>query len=251
MEGWTTIPIAAMALALLPMLLFGFAGEWVSRRIERWPTAWRIALPAVLCIPYVIVTVSARSFRWEWFAVYALLPVVVAGLLHVARVRDAREVGTALDYLVVFGLALIVDLRWFAGTWPRHLSAINKAVLLDAGLYGFQVIRGLSGIGYDLRVRTTDLRTGLRELALYALIAIPLGLALGFLKLKLHWQKPGMAVFAWVVTFFFVAVPEEAVGCRTCSSAAWDARPRCSSRRSSSASRISISGPYSSTGAMC
>ena len=198
-----------MLVALLPMFVFGFAGDWLKRHLERLPMASRLALPAIFSIPYLIVTLVAKSFRWEWFAVYALLPVAVAALLYVARTRDANERGTMADYVVLFALALIVDLRWFVAAWPSHLSAINKAVLLDAGLYGFHVIRGLSGVGYDLRVRLSDVRSGLRELAFYAPIAIPLGLALGFLHLNLHRPNPGTAVFAWVVTFFFVAIPEE------------------------------------------
>jgi uncharacterized protein len=208
-EGWTTAPVIAMLLALLPVFALGFAGDPITRKLQRLSLAWRLGLSAVISVPYLVVTLTAKSFRWEWFAVYALLPVAVAALLHQARIRDANERGTAADYFVIFALALIVDLRWFVAAWPRHLSAINKAVLLDAGLYGFHVMRQLSGVGYDLRVRLNDVRVGMRELAFYAPIAIPLGLALGFLRLNLHWPNPGRAVFAWVITFFFVAVPEE------------------------------------------
>jgi membrane protease YdiL (CAAX protease family) len=71
------------------------------------------------------------------------------------------------------------------------------------------VIRRLQGVGFDLRLRVADLRIGIRELAMYAPIAIVLGLLLGFLHF--HAQLPSLfhVVAAWVFTFFFIAVPEE------------------------------------------
>ena len=57
------------------------------------PVAVRIARPAVLCVPYVIVAISYGQFRWGWFALYLLLPVTVSWLLyraHAARSGGAR-----------------------------------------------------------------------------------------------------------------------------------------------------------------
>ena len=100
-------------------------------------------------------------------------------------------------------------MRWFEAPWPVRLHVVNKIILLDSGLYGFLAIRQLSGVGFDLRIRLSDLRTGLRELLFYASIAVPLGLWLGFLHFRPHRPGPGIAIGTWLVTFFAIAVPEE------------------------------------------
>jgi membrane protease YdiL (CAAX protease family) len=50
---------------------------------------------------------------------------------------------------------------------------------------------------------------GLREFVFYLPIALTLGLALGFLHLHLTLPSMLQAVGAFVLTFFFIAVPEE------------------------------------------
>ncbi len=82
-------------------------------------------------------------------------------------------------------------------------------LLLDAGIYGFLVIRKLQHVGFDLRLRLADLRIGARELAFYAPIAIALGLALGFLHFHAYVPSVSQVLLAWIFTFFFIAVPEE------------------------------------------
>jgi membrane protease YdiL (CAAX protease family) len=166
---------------------------------------------------------------------YALLPVAVAALLAQANRADppvqpepaAADLSVQRaawqDFLVLAILGLAVDLRWFEGAWPPHLAIFNKVLLLDLGLYGFLALRPLAGAGFDLRIRLRDAATGLRELLLYLPIALALGLSLGFLHLHSFWPVapfPGLAAwglwaslaaipFAWIFTFFFIAVPEE------------------------------------------
>jgi membrane protease YdiL (CAAX protease family) len=160
-------------------------------------------------VPYALVTATLAAFRWEWFALYALLPVAIAGLLWQARQADRAQRGNWRDFLVLGALGLAVDLRWLERAWPAHLAVFNKMLLLDAGIYGFLVVRQLDGVGFDLRLRLRDCATGLREFGWYAPIAIVLGLSLGFLHLHAVWPRPAGLVGAFVFTFAFIAVPEE------------------------------------------
>jgi hypothetical protein len=197
--------------ALLILLPFLYAAFWPpgAQDAQRPPLAVRIGRPGVLCVPYAIVAISYGQFRWGWFALYLLLPVVISFLLHRAGVVDPEQRGDWRDLLVLAVLGLAVDLRWFEPAWPPRLAVFNKMLLLDAGIYGFLAIRRLNGVGFDLRLRMADLRIGLRELAFYAPMAIALGLSLGFLHF--HAQIPTVAhvVLGWVFTFFFIAIPEE------------------------------------------
>ena len=199
----------AASLTLLPFLAAAFFAKSLAKWSPVVPVWVRILRPSVLCVPYVLVAWSAGNFRWGWFALYASLPVAVAGLLWQAREIDLEQRGNWRDFLVLAALGLSVDLRWFEGAWPAHLAVFNKMLLLDAGIYGFLAVRRLDGVGFDLRLRLRDLGVGLRELVLYTPIAVVLGLSLGFLRFHPIWPRMTQAVVAFVFTFFFIAVPEE------------------------------------------
>lgn len=206
---FTPATVIAALLTLVPFLAAAFFPEWFGRLRERVPSGVRLLCPALLCIPYVLVAWWAGIFRLDWFLLYALLPVVVVLLLEHARRADPEQRGTWRDYFVLAVLGLAVDLRWFEPAWPARMAVFNKMLLLNAGIYGFLVIRQLDGVGFDLRLRLRDIAVGLREFAFYVPIALPLGLALGFLHLHAVWPRIGQAVGAVVLTFFFIAVPEE------------------------------------------
>ena len=204
----------AALLTLLPLLATAFFPAAVAGWIRRLPAWAQVLCPAALCVPYLLVTCSAGVFRWGWFALYALLPVAIAGLLGQARrVDETSQTGNWRDFLVLAALGLAVDLRWFEGAWPAHLAIFNKMILLDAGIYGFIGVRKLEGAGFDLRLRLRDAGIGLRELCFYTPIALALGLSLGFLHVHPTGLDawPGIAPIAgaWIFTFFFIAVPEE------------------------------------------
>ena len=205
-----TVPfIFAAIFAMIPYLAAAFFGKHFSAALDRFPKIARFGLPAVFCVPYLVVTLSTGSFRWGWFALYLLLPVAIAVALDQARRIDLRQRGSWLDFLVLIPLGLAVDLRWFEPAWPGHLAVFNKVVLLDAGIYGFQFIRKLDGVGFDLRLRLCDLGFGLREFLFYTPVAIVLGLGIGFLHFHVLWPSPLKLGGALIFTFFFIAVPEE------------------------------------------
>jgi membrane protease YdiL (CAAX protease family) len=197
--------VTAAVIALAPYLAAAFFPEQLTRYIQSLRPWLRFCLPALLCLPYVLVTGAAGEFRWEWFLLYAALPPSIAILL--GQAVGARNNWREFVVLAVLGLA--VDLRWFEGAWPAHLAIFNKVLLLDAGIYGFMLVRKLEGTGFDLRLRWKDVGIGLRELVFYTPLALMLGLALGFLHAHAVLPRPSAMAFAWVFTFFFIAVPEE------------------------------------------
>lgn len=202
--------VAAALLALLPYLAAAFFPAQLAGRARTLPAWAQIALPALLAIPYAIVSLDAGSFRWYWLAVYAFVPPALA-LAARCFPRNERNIWPQLAVLVLLGLS--VDLRWFERAWPAHLSVFNKVLLLDAGIYAFFLLSPLSGAGFSLRLRLRDLATGLREFLFYLPIAVPIGLITGFLHAhQFTWRPvPLLAQFfeAWIFTFFFIAVPEE------------------------------------------
>jgi uncharacterized protein len=194
---------------LVPLLYAAFFPERIAAVGRAFPRPLRIAAPALLCVPYLLVARSSHHFHWAWLALYALLPVGIAFLLDQARTVDTHRRGNWRDFLVLAALGLAVDLRWFEPAWPPGYSVFGKMLLLDAGIFAFQGVRQLDGVGFDLRMRRDDVVIGLREFLFYALIAIPLGLGLGFLHFHAALPQPLRAIEASVFTFLFIAIPEE------------------------------------------
>jgi uncharacterized protein len=168
----------------------------------------RILAPVLLVLPYVVIAALHGVFLWRWCALYLLLPPAITLLLSLAAARDPQQRGSWQDALILAVLGLAVDLRWFEGAWPAGLAGLGKLLLVDAGLYGFVVIRQLQGTGFDFHFRWVDWKSGLRELVFFAPIVIGLGYALGFLHPHSNALRLSMA-WKWVYIFIFVAVPEE------------------------------------------
>jgi hypothetical protein len=206
---FTAANFIAAVITLVPLVAAAFFGASVAAWAQRLPLWLRLSCPSILSVAYLLVACSSGLFRWSWFALYAVLPVAIACLLWQACRVDPEQNGNWRDLLILATLGLAVDLRWFEGAWPAHLTIFNKMLLLDAGIYGFMLIRQLNGVGFDLRLRLRDAGIGLRELILYMPIALALGLGLAFLHLHASW--PGLAPIAaaWLFTFFFIAIPEE------------------------------------------
>ena len=209
--GYYLRPGAVVAAVLLvaPMLAAGFCPALLEKFAGWLPRKLRVIAPAALSIPYALTAASFGIFRWGWLAVYGVLPVAIAFLLEQAQSEDSGRRGNWRDFAVLLVLGLAVDLRWLEPAWPHGLAALGKILLLDAGIFGFLVVRGLDGVGFDLRLTRRDLGRGLAEYCLYAVIAIPLGLWLGFLHFHVIWPSPLRALGAFVFTFFFIAIPEE------------------------------------------
>lgn len=201
--------IVAALLLLTPMLGAAFSPASVEKLGRVLPRIVRVSAPALLCVPYALTAKSFGMFNRGWLAVYALLPVAIAFLLEEARAEDPDQTGNWRDYLVLLVLGLAVDLRWLEPAWPRGLAALGKMLLLDAGIFGFLVVRRLEGVGFDLRLTGRDLRRGIGEYLLFALIAIPLGLGLSFLHFHAEWPSLLRALGAFIFTFLFIAIPEE------------------------------------------
>jgi uncharacterized protein len=200
--------ILAALLTLVPYFSAAFCPSSLELA-RRLPIRLRILAPALLGLPYALVSLSTGLFRWPWLALYTLLPVGISLLLYEGSLADPAQLGGWRDFLVLISLGLAVDLRWFEPAWGPGLAVFNKMLLLDAGIYGFLVIRQLRQVGFDLRLRLRDLGIGLLALAAYAPIAVVFGLWLGFLHFHALMPSGGGVVLGWLFTFFFIAVPEE------------------------------------------
>jgi membrane protease YdiL (CAAX protease family) len=195
-----------VALVLAPYWAFGFGFDnWLRTHLTN-KFAQALA-PQLLIVAYLVFALPSGQFLWSMCLGMAAIVLAITLLLQHANGHGAPNWS---DILVLALLGISVDLHFFDRAWPvAGLSGMPKLLFVDAGLYGYLVIRPIAGIGFDFRVRLSDIAIGLREFLYFAPIAILLGFALHFLHLH---QTPGSPLaFAagWLFTLFFVALPEE------------------------------------------
>jgi len=195
----------SFALILGPYWAFGFGlGDWVRRKLEN--RGARILGILLLITPYLVFSIPRGDLHAGFCFGFAAVLLCVAALLGFAR---PEEPGWA-DAFALAILALAVELRYFNSAFGvPGLSGLAKLTFVNAGLYGYLVVRPLSGMGFDFRPQARDFTIGLREFAFFAPVALALGFATGFLHF--HQTLPGPLVFGggWLFTLFFIAVPEE------------------------------------------
>lgn len=209
MRIWDSATVIAAGLCLLLPAALAWGGAAVVRALDRLPLVARLLLPCWSCVPYLLVSIPRGIFQIHWLTIYGLLPVLIAFVLWRARERDPQQRGHWLDFAVLLILGLVVEFRRFEPAWPPHLAGFNRIILLDAGLYGFVVIRQLTNVGFDLRPRFSDVKNGFRELAFYAPIGVGLGLWLGFLQFHPEWPSAGRMLSSFVAIFLLLALLEE------------------------------------------
>jgi uncharacterized protein len=199
--GTSIVPaFVSFALLLAPYWALGFGAEEWLRRNTRWPAM------ALLIVPYLVFSLPRGEFRWDLCLGMLALVMSVGGLLATAT----SERGNWHDWLALALLGISVDLHFFDGAFPvGGLTGLSKLIFVDAGLYGYLVIRPIGGVGFDWRARWRDLGIGLREFALFTPIAIALGLAMAFLHIHRTPGNPVQFFAGWLFTIFFIAMPEE------------------------------------------
>lgn len=227
-------PFAAVALMLGVLWAFGWgAGEpltrWLSdlplSRESRSPTSSspmpgspsRLLAPASIArvlIPglfaagiYLLIALPLDELSTRSLLLFFAFPALLAGLLE--YLPPGAKLGWQ-DVIVLGALGCAVEYGWLQRSLPQPgLGNIPKFMLTDVALYLYVVQRRLPGIGFDLRLRWRDVGIGVREWAFFAPIGIGLGLALGFLAFHARLPAAGTFVGTALVTFIFVALPEE------------------------------------------
>lgn len=198
---------ASFVLLFVPFWFFGFGmAEPLAEKLRS--RAVRVLLPGLLVIAYYVFVIPRGETRAIFAIALFAIPVGLAALMEFAPPRtDAFSWQDAVTLIVV---GAPVEFRILSGAWPHPgLSEMPKLLLVDAVLYVYLVIRRLPRVGFDFRVRLRDVGIGLREFAFYAPIAIGLGLALHFIHPNFIRRPAAEIVGAYLVTFFFIAIPEE------------------------------------------
>lgn len=203
---------AGFALLLAPLWFFAFGADARLRVLLETP--WfvgcrltRVAAPALLVLPYLLYALPLGEFQWRFAFALALTPVALSGLLELAP-KAQRLLWQ--DAVVLFALALLLELRVFGDAWPHPgLGSLPKLYLCDVALYLYLVVRGLEGVGYSFRPNVNAFAIGVREWLYFTPFAFGLGFALHFISFHPRAHSAAHIAAEVLVTFLLTAVPEE------------------------------------------
>jgi hypothetical protein len=200
--------VLAAAIPFLAMLVPELH-SWLRGRLSAEPwMAWTVTV--ALIVYGVVVTLGLGTFK-----PYKLVLWPACGLAAVALLVRGRRDEPAAALMVISGLLLAA----MAGVYERELTiatpggrriSISFFIALDLALFLFAVVRPMRSFDIGLGLSARHLATAVGAFAGLALVAAPLGLAIGFLDFR--GQEIGFwALSRWFGLLLFVGLPEEMV----------------------------------------
>jgi len=210
------IAAAAVFFVLVPgsYLVLSIEGVRRSARslVSALPAMARLlAGPALLL--FIVVAYAASSGlavvpRLVVYAPYLLIPPLL--LARPPRASDATQQAPLRELAIVFALWLPIEFRILP---PLPLPApdgadIQKLVGLVEAMYLFLVVRPLPEIGYTYRLTARDVVTAVIVFLVYAVLALPIGLATGFIAWRPELDATHL-IGQPLIIYLAIAVPEE------------------------------------------
>jgi len=206
---------AGVFFVLVPGGYIAFSVDGVRRSLsalvaDLQPTTRLLAGPVVV---YVVVACYALAAgmpiasRLAAYAAYLIVPPLLLGTP--AMTRQGRRVPVQ-ELAVVFALWLPIEFRILP---PLPLPAPNgvdmrKLVGLVEAMYLFLVARPLPRIGYTYRLTARDAITAVVAFLVYAVVAVPLGLATGFIAWRPELDATHL-IGGPLIIYLVTGVPEE------------------------------------------
>jgi uncharacterized protein len=206
------------------LLLGGFVGLTQAafvKQLRQWAAASPLlagGLPFLLLVPYLIFGLGTRTFSLIALGKLLAYILVPTALLLPDRLRH-REILNWRDVLAMLALAVPVSAGWLQGiwTWPQDIYVFRPIFCVLVGGYTFMVLRSLEGVGFRLVWRKKDISSALLNLLAYSILAIPIGLGLGFIHphSTTALTAGGSAgpvlnfLFLFIGIYLTVAIPEE------------------------------------------
>lgn len=165
---------------------------------------------ALVVLPYFLYAAGTSDFRWLALVRLLVIAAPVVGLYAVVPVRDRARFKWQ-DMLIAVWLVAIVLFHLFNGIWnvPANLDFMGRLFLVSLGVLCWTFIRPVPDLGYRLELSLVVLRAVAVNFAIFAVIAIPLGLLLGFTAWNPRWRGLGDFAIVYLEIFLFVAVLEE------------------------------------------
>ena len=170
-------------------------------------------------VPLFAMLIYAIAVAGGWRCALIGAAYVVLPSLFVAS-SAGKPPGTFGDYVAAAIIWLPVEFRWMYPLFPfppQLTHTLTILLALSTGIAAFVLLRRMDGIGYAARLNRGDLWIVLLHFVLFAIIAVVIGIKIGFLtfdpsRVRLHplplaLSIPGILLFtAWPEEFLFRGV---------------------------------------------
>ena len=139
-------------------------------------------------------------------AAYAVLPTLLLAA------STGRSGATCVDYAAAAIVWLPVEFRWMYRLFPfppQLTHTLTILLALSTGVAAFVVVRRLEDIGYSIKWARGSGWIVLSHFLLFAAIAVPLGIGIGFIAYDPSFVRLRSLPVAVIGITFFTAWPEE------------------------------------------
>jgi len=169
-----------------------------------------VIISLILTLPYVCYAAGTADFRWPAAGRLIAITAPSIFLYSLFPVHDEARFNWQ-DTLVAIYLALIVVFHLFKGIWniPVNLDFMGRLLMVTLGVLSWTFVRAVPDLGYQLECSKIALLAAMKNFVLFAAIAIPLGLLLGFTSWNPRWHSLLDFVLSCLEIFLFVALLEE------------------------------------------
>lgn len=208
-EGRRFVVAVVVAASLLAIELFLACPRIRERAGRLLPGGGFLLAPLVPLLGFLLYALNFYPSRWIWVSAGVLYVILPALLAAAARGKSA---GVWEDYLALFIIWLPVQFRWMYRLWPWPSPLTHTLTILFAlttALAAFVFIRRLDGVGYAVEWRRGFGRAVLVNFVLLAVIIIPLGEALHFIRFGPTPHTVTATPLAGLEILVFTAWPEE------------------------------------------
>jgi membrane protease YdiL (CAAX protease family) len=202
-----------VAAALFAFELFLAAPRVLERVRHLFGEHGAVLAPLVPLFAVLIYTIGVTA-NWKTAllgAAYTVLPALLAATCI------GKAAGQWQDYFAVLLIWLPLELRWKGLTFlyvlfpypPQLMHTLTILLALSTGVAAFVLLRRLDGIGYAVEWRRGFAWNVVLHFGVFAVIAVVLGLRIGFLTFAPSLARLRTAPIEIVGILFFTAWPEE------------------------------------------
>ena len=209
----STFAAIGIYLAFTLLLVLSLAPAWRNSFGVK-DSFWRygplpVLLP-ILCSPYLLYASGTGDFRWTALAkltAIAALPLLVYSQFPPRNPQAFSWQDAAVAVLLV-GFVLSGQLR---GIWniPRNLDFMSRLFLIAVASWCWTFVRVVPRLGYSFRISREVAKQAAINFGLFAAIALPLSLAVGFTRWNPRWPGTVSFFLDYLEIFLFIAVLEE------------------------------------------
>jgi membrane protease YdiL (CAAX protease family) len=205
--------IAALFVCFLLLLACALAPgvPTIRQPLARWLAPIpAVGLVALWCVPYLIYAAGTGDFRWMAvlrLVVFAVPPLAVYKWLPVSSLSKLCWQDAAVAVFLIAGV-LSGELK---GVWnvPLNLDFMARLFVITVAGWSFAFVRPVPELRYELVISRNVFKAAALNFVYFAVIALPAGLALHFIRWNPRWKGPLDFLFAYAEIFLFIALLEE------------------------------------------